>query len=129
VRSVTSSAQLIHYEPSTIDDTFHPRALATPSLVVMLQSPGLLEEVGARLQPPVAAKELATRLEITLDRNNDVATVTATAATRAESVDLVDRFCTAAIVRRSSPRKSNCTEDSIFDRISSYPVCCCRSVP
>lgn len=29
--SFTSTAQLIHYEPSTTDDTYHPRALATPA--------------------------------------------------------------------------------------------------
>jgi protein involved in polysaccharide export with SLBB domain/capsular polysaccharide biosynthesis protein len=109
-RSFTSSAQLIHYEPSTTDDTFHPRALATPSLVVMLQSPGLLAEIGAGLQPPVAAKELASRLQITLDRNNDVATVTATAASRAESVDLVDRFCAAAIAYTQTMQRQEATE-------------------
>jgi protein involved in polysaccharide export with SLBB domain/capsular polysaccharide biosynthesis protein len=96
-RSFASTAQLIHYEPSAIDDTFRPRALATPSLVVMLQSPGLLEEVGSHLQPPVSAKELATHLEITLDRNNDVATVTATGPSAEATADLVKRFCDAAI--------------------------------
>jgi protein involved in polysaccharide export with SLBB domain/capsular polysaccharide biosynthesis protein len=109
-RSFTSSAQLIHYEPSTIDDTFHPRALATPSLVVMLQSPGLLAEVGAQLQPPVSAKQLENRLQITLDRNNDVATVTATAASRAESIDLVDRFCAAAIAYTQTMQRQEATE-------------------
>lgn len=96
-RSFTSTAQLIHYEPSAIDDTFHPRPLATPSLVVMLQSPGFLQEVGAQLQPRLSAKELARRLLVTLDRNNDVVTVTAMGASAAATTDLIQRFCAAAI--------------------------------
>jgi hypothetical protein len=96
-RSFTSTAQLIHYEPSSVDDTYRPRALGTPSLVVMLQAPGILEEVGSHLNPPVSARLLAERLEVTLDRNNDVVTVTATGSSRDESVDIVNRFCAAAI--------------------------------
>ena len=111
-RSFTSTAQLIHYEPSAIDDTFHPRALATPSLVVMLQSPGLLAEVGARLQPPVSAKDLAAHLQITLDRNNDVATVTATGAAKEETVALVRDFCAAAIAYTQAMQRQEATEAS-----------------
>lgn len=96
-RSFTSTAQLIHYEPSAVDDTFHPRALATPSLVVMMQAPALLETVGAQYQPPVSGKDLARRLQVTLDRNNDVVTVTAIGGSAAATIDLVTRFSTAAI--------------------------------
>jgi protein involved in polysaccharide export with SLBB domain/capsular polysaccharide biosynthesis protein len=109
-RSYTATAQLIHYEPSAIDDTFHPRDLATPSLILMLQSPGLLEQVGAQLQPPVAAKDLAERLQITLDRNNDVATVTATGASRDEAIDLARRFCAAAIAYTQAMQRTEATE-------------------
>ena len=111
-RSYTSSAQLIHYEPSAIDDTFHPRALSTPSLLVMLQSPGLLAEIGSHLQPPVPAKELARRLTITLDRNNDVATVTAIGGSAAETTDLVKRFCDAAIAYTQTMQRLEATEAS-----------------
>jgi protein involved in polysaccharide export with SLBB domain/capsular polysaccharide biosynthesis protein len=96
-RAFSSTAQLIHYEASSIDDSYHPRALAAQSLVVMLQSPGLFEEVGSHLSPPVSAKQLSDELEITLDRNNDVVTVTATGRSRGEAVDIVNRFCAAAI--------------------------------
>ena len=96
-RSFSSTAQLIHYEPSSVDDTFHPRALATPSLVVMMQAPAMFEAVGAQLQPPVAGKDLARRLQVTLDRNNDVVTVGAVGGSAAETVDLVTRFSEAAI--------------------------------
>ena len=109
-RSFTSTAQLIHYEPSTVDDTYHPRALATPSLVVMLQSPGLLAEVGSQLQPPVSAKNLARKLQITLDRNNDVATVTAIGAAAEETIDLVQRFCAAAIAYTQTMQRQEATE-------------------
>lgn len=109
-RSFSSSAQLVHYEPSTIDDTYHPRALVTPSLIVMLQSPAVLEKIGADLQPPLSAKELAKRVQITLDRNNDVATITATAATREASVDLVNRYTAAAIAYTQDLQKQEAVE-------------------
>jgi len=109
-RSFTSTAQLVHYEPSTIDDTYHPRALVTPSLVVMLQSPGLFADVGAQLQPPESAKELAREVQITLDRNNDVATVTATASSPEKSIDLVNRFSAAAIAYTQAMQRLEASE-------------------
>jgi protein involved in polysaccharide export with SLBB domain/capsular polysaccharide biosynthesis protein len=109
-RSFASTAQLIRYEPSTVDDSYRPRALAAPSLVVMLQAPGLLEDVGSHLQPPVSAKELAEHLEITLDRNNDVVTVTATGRSRDETVDTVNRFCAAAIAYTRTIQRQEAVE-------------------
>jgi protein involved in polysaccharide export with SLBB domain/capsular polysaccharide biosynthesis protein len=109
-RSFASTAQLIRYEPSSVDDSYRPRALAAPSLVVMLQAPGLLEEVGSHLQPPVSAKELAEHLEVTLDRNNDVVTVTATGRSRDETVDTVNRFCAAAIAYTQKIQRQEATE-------------------
>jgi protein involved in polysaccharide export with SLBB domain/capsular polysaccharide biosynthesis protein len=106
----TSTAQLIHYEPSTVDDTYRPRDLGTPSLVVILQSPGILEDVGSHLSPPVSARLLAERLQVTLDRNNDVVTVTATGSSRAESVDIVNRFCAAAIAYTQNLQRQEATE-------------------
>ena len=109
-RTYTATAELIHYEPSAIDDTFHPRDLATPSLVVMLQAPGMLEDLGAQLQPPVSGKELADRLQVTLDRNNEVATVTATGKTREGTADLVQRFCAAAIAYTQAIQRQEAIE-------------------
>lgn len=109
-RSFTSTAELVHYEPSAIDDTYHPRALVTPSLVVMMQSPGLLEEVGSHLQPPVSAKNLARKLEITLDRNNDVVTVTGTASSPERAIDLVSRYNAAAIAYTQAMQRQEATE-------------------
>ena len=111
-RSFTSSAQLIHYEPSAVDDTYRPRALATPSLIVMLQSPGFFTEVGAQLQPPLSAKALFRRLQITLDRNNDVATVTAIGAVAEETVALVQHYCDAAIAYTQAMQRREATEAS-----------------
>jgi protein involved in polysaccharide export with SLBB domain/capsular polysaccharide biosynthesis protein len=109
-RTYTSTAQLIHYEPSTVDDMYRPRDLGTPSLVVILQAPGILEDVGSHLTPPVSARLLAERLQITLDRNNDIVTVTATANSRAESVDIVDRFCAAAIAYTKNLQRQEAIE-------------------
>jgi capsular polysaccharide biosynthesis protein len=109
-RTYTSTAQLIHYEPSTVDDTYRPRDLGTPSLVVILQAPGILEDVGSHLNPPVSARLLAERLQITLDRNNDVVTVTATGSSRDESVDIVNRFCAAAIAYTKNLQRQEATE-------------------
>ena len=108
--SFSSTAQLIRYEPSSIDDTYHPRALAAPSLVVILQAPGLLEEVGTHMVPPMTGKALAGRLEITLDRNNDVVTVTATGKSRDESIDIVNRYCAAAIAYTQDMQRQEATE-------------------
>jgi len=96
-KTYTSTATLIHYEPSSIDDTYHPRDLSTPSLVVLLQAPGLFEEVGSHLTPPMSAKQLSMRLSVNLDRNNDVVTITAMSGTREEAIDIVNRFSFAAI--------------------------------
>ncbi len=109
-RSFTSVAQLVDYEPSSVDDSYRPRALSTPSLVVMLQAPGLLADVGSHLQPPVTARVLAERLQIALDRNNDVVTVTATGGTRDETVDIVNRFCAAAIAYTQAMQRQEATE-------------------
>ncbi|HZZ20834.1 MAG TPA: polysaccharide biosynthesis/export family protein [Opitutaceae bacterium] len=96
-KTFTSTSTLIHYEPSSIDDTYHPRDISTPSLVVMLQAPGLFEEVGSHLKPAMSAKQLSMRLSVNLDRNNDVVTVTAMSGTREEAIDIVNRFSFAAI--------------------------------
>lgn len=109
-RSFSSSAQLIRYQPSSVDDSYHPREISAPSLVVMLQAPGLLEEVGSHLQPPVTAKELAEHLEITLDRNNDVVTVTATGHSREETVETVNRYCAAAIAYTQLIQRQEATD-------------------
>ena len=95
--SFTATAQLIHYAPSTVDAAYHPREIAAPSLVVMLQSPSVFESAGAQHQPPLSAKQLERRLQLTLDRFNDVATVTAEASSRDEAVRLVNEFTAVAI--------------------------------
>jgi protein involved in polysaccharide export with SLBB domain/capsular polysaccharide biosynthesis protein len=119
-RSYTATAELIHYEPSAIDDTFHPRDLATPSLVVMLQAPGMLQELGAQLSPPVPARVLADRMQVTLDRNNEVATVTAMAGTREGAADLVQRFCAAAIAYTQAMQRQEAIEagKSVNDQLA-----------
>jgi protein involved in polysaccharide export with SLBB domain/capsular polysaccharide biosynthesis protein len=119
-RSYVATAELIHYEPSAIDDTFHPRDLATPSLVVMLQSPGMLQDLGAQLQPPVSGRELADHLQVTLDRNNEVATVAATARTREGAADLVQRFCAAAIAYTQAMQRQEAVEagDSVTRQLA-----------
>jgi protein involved in polysaccharide export with SLBB domain/capsular polysaccharide biosynthesis protein len=109
-RTFTSTAELIRYEPSAVDDSYHPRALAAPSLVVMLQAPGLLEDVGSHLKRPVTSRELAEQLEITLDRNNDVVTVTATGRSREEAIETVNKYCAAAIAYTQSIQRQEATE-------------------
>lgn len=109
-RSFTASAQLIHYEPSAVDDAFRPRDISTPSLVVMLQSPALFEKVGQQLQPPLTAKKLAERLELTLDRNNDVVTVTAHGVDRDATVGLVNVFSDAVIAYTQSLQKQEAAD-------------------
>jgi protein involved in polysaccharide export with SLBB domain/capsular polysaccharide biosynthesis protein len=96
-RSYSVSAQLIHYAPSAVDDSYRPRDIAAPSLVLMLQSQSLYEKVGAQQTPPLSAKQMARRLQFQLDRNNDIATVSSEGADREATVGLVNQFTTAAI--------------------------------
>lgn len=103
--SYTATAELIHYAPSAVDDAYHPREISAPSLVIMLQSPSLFEKVGAKQSPPVGATQLARRLQITLDRNNDVATVSADGADREATVALVNQFTATAIDYTQSLQK------------------------
>ena len=98
----TASAQLIHYAPSAADDSYHPRDIGAPSLVVMLQSGSLFDTVGSELKPPLSATRLARRLQLTLDRNNDIAEVTAEGRDREETVGLANRFTEAAIAYTQS---------------------------
>ncbi len=109
-RSYTSTAQLIHYEPSSVDDTYHPRDISTPSLVVMLQSPGIFEQVGSQLTHPMSARLLALHLAVTLDRNNDVVTVSATGATRADAVEMVTKYSAVAIAYTQAMQRQEAVE-------------------
>lgn len=107
--SFTASAQLIHYAPTSIEDAYHPRDLAAPSLILMLQSPSLFEKVGAQQNPPLTAKQLSRRLSLTLDRNNDVASVTSDGADRDATVALVNQFSKEAIEYTQSLQKQEAT--------------------
>src|ERR1700679_3498514 len=98
----TASAQLIHYAPSSTDDSYHPRDIGAPSLVVMLQSGSLFDTVGSELKPPLSATKLSHRLQLTLDRNNDIAEVMAEGNDRDETVSLANRFTSAAIAYTQS---------------------------
>ncbi len=108
-RSFTASAQMIHYAASAIDDSYRPRDIAAPSLVLMLQSPILFEKVGAQESPPLTAAQLARRLTLTLDRNNDIASVSSDGADREATVALVNRFTAAAIDYTQSLQKQEAT--------------------
>jgi protein involved in polysaccharide export with SLBB domain/capsular polysaccharide biosynthesis protein len=103
--SFDASAQLIHYAPTAVDDSYHPRDIAAPSLVVMLQSTSLYEKVGAAQRPPLTATQLARRLQLTLDRNNDVATVSADGANLEATVNLVNQFAAEAIAYTQALQK------------------------
>ena len=76
----------------------------------MLQSPALFEKVGGQLQPPLSAKELSRRLELTLDRNNDVVTVTANGRDRDATVGLVNQFNQAAITYTQTLQRQEAVE-------------------
>jgi protein involved in polysaccharide export with SLBB domain/capsular polysaccharide biosynthesis protein len=111
-KTFTSTASLIHYEPSSVDDTYHPRDISTPSLVVMLQAPGLFDQVGSQLTPAMTARQLAMHLAVNLDRNNDVVTVTAMSGSRDEAVTMVDKFSFAAIAYTQAMQKQEANEAS-----------------
>jgi protein involved in polysaccharide export with SLBB domain/capsular polysaccharide biosynthesis protein len=107
--SFTATAQLIHYAPSAVDDSYRPRDIAAPSLVVMLQSPGLFEKVGAQQQPALSVRQLSGILQLTLDRNNDVASVSAEGPNREFAVNLVNQFTAAAVDYTQALQKEEAT--------------------
>lgn len=109
----TAQAQMIHYAPSAVEDAYHPRDISAASLVVMLQSPNLFEQVGAMQNPPLTAKQLSRRLLVTLDRNNDVATVAADGATPEEAVTLVNQFTAASIAYTQGLQKEEASAASV----------------
>ncbi|HEY3755933.1 MAG TPA: polysaccharide biosynthesis/export family protein [Opitutaceae bacterium] len=95
--SYTATAELVHLQPNSPDESYHPRDLAAASLVLMMQSPEMMERIGATLNPPESGQKLAKRLVLNLDRNNDVADVDADGANRQATVDLVNRYCDAVV--------------------------------
>jgi protein involved in polysaccharide export with SLBB domain/capsular polysaccharide biosynthesis protein len=93
--SYTSTAQIIHYEPSVAAGTLQPMEMET--IVSMIQSPELLQKVGAQLDPPLTAQKLSRRLTVTPDRNHGIATITVTGSSLQESVDTANLFCAEAV--------------------------------
>jgi protein involved in polysaccharide export with SLBB domain/capsular polysaccharide biosynthesis protein len=95
--SFTSTAKLVRYDPPVATDAFKPQPLATPTLIGMIMSPDVLQHVGDDLNPPLSAKELSGRLNLTPERNSDIVTVTASGDDPAALTRLVNRFDSEAL--------------------------------
>ncbi len=105
----TASAQLIRYAPSAVDDVYRPRDIPTPSLVLMLQSPRFMEEVGASMNPKMTGSQLASSISLALDRNGDVVTINGSGSDAASTVDLVNQFTQAAVAYTQKIQKDEAT--------------------
>lgn len=88
----TATAELVHLQPTSVDDSYHPRDLAAASLVLMMQSPAMMQRIGETLHPPETAEQLSRHLTLDLDRNNDVADIAGTGKNRDATVALVNRY-------------------------------------
>lgn len=115
--SYTATAELVHLQPTSVDESYHPRDLAAASLVLMMQSPAMMQRMGAELHPPESSQKLAKRLNLDLDRNNDVADIEATGKDRDATVDLVNKYCAAIIeTTKKMQREEALTADANIQR-------------
>jgi protein involved in polysaccharide export with SLBB domain/capsular polysaccharide biosynthesis protein len=91
------TAQLIRYDPPVATDAFKPQPLATQTLVSMIMSPDLLQQVGAKFNPPLSGRQLASRLSLMPERNPDIVTLTAWGGDPHALAGLINQFDQGAI--------------------------------
>ncbi len=95
--SYACTVQLGRSDSSAISEIVRPQALATPTLIGMIQSPAVFQKTGARMQPSLSAGQVAARLKVTAERSTDLTTITASAPTPQTAAALANAFCLEAI--------------------------------
>jgi protein involved in polysaccharide export with SLBB domain/capsular polysaccharide biosynthesis protein len=93
----TATAQLVAYESPNATEVFGQRQVSPQTIASVLKSPELFREIGARMDPPVAAADLTDHIEITPDRDSDTVNITAEGETPKEAVDLVNLYASQAV--------------------------------
>src|SRR5258708_27550962 len=73
----TASAQLIAYHSPNATEIFGQQQVSPQTITSVLRSPELFREIGAHMDPPASAGDLADQIDVTPDRESDTVTVTA----------------------------------------------------
>lgn len=110
----TCVTEMVRYDPPMASDAFRPRALTTPTLIAMIQSPALLQRVGSQLHPPQSAAQLANSLQVSLDRVSDITTVAVSGGDLQATADLANLFSKEAIAATQRIQKEEATEASAY---------------
>ncbi len=113
-RSYTCTAQLVRYDPPVASDAFHPQALATPTLVSMLQAPDLLQHIGREFQPVLSAKQLAGRLQLTAERNTDIVSVAVSGDEPKSVAALANLYCREAVKFTQETQRAEAVEADAY---------------
>ncbi|MEW6305519.1 MAG: polysaccharide biosynthesis/export family protein [Verrucomicrobiota bacterium] len=93
----TAVAQLVRYDSPNTVDVFGYRQISSGTFAGMLRAAELLEQIGQRIQPPMAADELADRVRIMPERSSEIVAVAVAAETPEDAVNLANLYVQEAI--------------------------------
>ena len=96
-RSYTSNSQLILNDPTAISELFRPQELSSGTLVAMIESPEVLKKTGAKLNPPLAMKDVKSKLKVSSDYESDITNIAVTAKDSASAAALNNAFLEEAV--------------------------------
>jgi protein involved in polysaccharide export with SLBB domain/capsular polysaccharide biosynthesis protein len=95
--SYTASAQLIRQASAHVMEVLGDRELEPNTYASLLRAPELMRRVAAQARPPLPAESLATKLNITPERNSDVLLIAVSTADGQSAVDLANLYAREAV--------------------------------
>ena len=117
------TVQLIRSEVSTtirasqLGDAFKPRQVTVGTVVSVMQSPKLLEKVGAQAHPPMSGSALLSRLVIKPERDTDLINVTLNGTSNAKvTAELVNSYANEVVALTSQMQSDEAAELDKFLR-------------
>jgi len=106
----TAAVQLTRYEPPLAADAFKPQPPSMAALFGMISSSDAMQHAGATMVPARSADQLASHLQLTMDRASELITVAATGRTAAEAVTLANRFSAATVQSTQATQQAQAAE-------------------
>ena len=95
--SYTATAQLLRQSSAQVVEVLGDREMEANTYVSLLRVPELLGRVAAQAAPPVPAETLATKLNLTPERNSDVILVAISADSPQSAVGLANLYAHEAV--------------------------------
>ena len=95
--SWTAPAQLIRYDSPNAVEVFGMRQAAPATLPSLLHSPELLQRVGTKADPPLAADILGNRLRVMPEHDSEIIVVTITGEDPSATLALVNVYAGEAV--------------------------------